>query len=76
MFRDPVCFVCGMESDGGTDMTMRERIRDGKLFTDDCEGLPKERQEAKKRMMAFNGTTPEQSALRVELMKEMLADFP
>lgn len=55
-------------------MTMRERIRDGKLFTDDCEGLPKERQEAKKRMMAFNGTTPEQSALRVELMKEMLAE--
>ena len=28
-------------------MTMRERIREGKLFTDECEGLPEERMSAK-----------------------------
>ena len=29
-------------------MTMRERIKAGKLFTDMCEGMPQERTEAKK----------------------------
>lgn len=35
---------------------MRERIATGKLFTDYCEGLPEDRLQAKKRMMAFNAT--------------------
>jgi galactoside O-acetyltransferase len=34
--------------------TMRERIQNGKLFSDECEGLPKERKAAKRRMRAYN----------------------
>jgi galactoside O-acetyltransferase len=34
--------------------TMRERISNGKLFSDDCEGLPHERKAAKRRMRAYN----------------------
>ena len=40
-------------------MNMHERIMAGKLFTDMCEGMPEERDEAKKRMIAFNLTTPD-----------------
>ena len=40
-------------------MTMRERIMAGKLFTDECEGLPQERLEAKMRMKAFNDLAPD-----------------
>ncbi len=53
-------------------MTMRERIMSGKLFTDECEGLPEERTAAKKRMKAFNDSSPENPAKRTELLKEML----
>ena len=52
-------------------MTMRERIRKGKLFTDECEGLPEERLEAKKRMKAFNDSSPEDTAGRKALMTEI-----
>lgn len=44
----------------------------GKLFTDMCEGLPKERDDAKKRMIAFNATTPDQIDERMRIVKEML----
>jgi galactoside O-acetyltransferase len=37
--------------------TMRDRIREGKLFSDECEGLPKERRQAKRRMRAYNRTS-------------------
>ena len=37
-------------------MNMHERIMAGKLFTDMCEGMLRERNEAKKRMIAFNAT--------------------
>ncbi len=50
-------------------MTMRERIMQGKLFTDECEGLPEERLEAKKRMKAFNDSAPDNLEERVALMK-------
>ena len=40
-------------------MTMRERIADGKLFTDDCEGMPEERRLCKVQMAAFNASSPE-----------------
>lgn len=53
-------------------MTMRERIMSGKLFTDECEGLPEERTAAKKRMKAFNDSSPENPAKRTEMLKEML----
>ena len=52
-------------------MTMRERISEGKLFTDLCEGLPEERLQAKKRMKAFNATDPEDMAQRAALCKEI-----
>lgn len=37
---------------------MRERIEAGKLFTDECEGLPKERTKCKKHMNEFNASSP------------------
>ena len=53
-------------------MNMHERIMAGKLFTDMCEGLPEERDEAKKRMIAFNLTTPDTLEERLRIQKEML----
>ncbi len=53
-------------------MNMHERIMAGKLFTDMCEGLPEERDEAKKRMIAFNLTTPDTLEERLCIQKEML----
>ncbi|MBM7651243.1 sugar O-acetyltransferase [Neobacillus cucumis] len=50
---------------------MRERIATGKLFTDYCEGLPEDRLQAKKRMMAFNATGPDAIEERGRLMKEI-----
>lgn len=55
-------------------MTMRERIMSGKLFTDECEGLPEERTAAKKRMKAFNESSPDNSDMRTEMLKEMLGE--
>lgn len=52
-------------------MTMRERILQGKLFTDECEGLPQERLAAKKRMKAFNDSAPDELEKRIELMNEI-----
>lgn len=52
-------------------MSMRERIKAGKLFTDYCEGLPEDRYHAKKRMMAFNTTGPDDLPQRVALMNEI-----
>lgn len=34
--------------------TMKERIAAGKLFSDHCEGMPRERAAAKRRMRAYN----------------------
>jgi len=53
-------------------MNMHERIIAGKLFTDMCEGLPEERDEAKKRMITFNATTPDTLEERMRIQKEML----
>lgn len=50
---------------------MRERIMQGKLFTDECEGLPEERLEAKRRMKRFNDSEPGD----VEKRKELLNDI-
>jgi galactoside O-acetyltransferase len=52
-------------------MTQRERIASGKLFTDMSEGLPEERLRAKERMYDFNQTRPTEIEKRLELMKEM-----
>lgn len=52
-------------------MTMRERITDGKLFTDHCEGLPEDRTACKKRMIAFNNTQPDDIPARMAAAKEL-----
>ncbi|HMA34622.1 MAG TPA: sugar O-acetyltransferase [Chloroflexia bacterium] len=52
-------------------MTMRERITTGKLFTDYCEGLPEDRMQAKRRMLALNATGPDDLAARVRLLNEI-----
>ena len=53
-------------------MNMHERIMNGKLFTDMCEGMPQERDDAKRRMIAFNATTPDTLEERFRIQKEML----
>ncbi len=55
-------------------MNMHERILSGKLFTDMCEGLPEERSEAKRKMIAFNATTPDTLEERLRIQKEMLGE--
>lgn len=55
----------------GLTMTMRERIANGKLFTDYCEGLPEDRVNGKKRMIAFNNTLPQDVEGRMTAMKEL-----
>lgn len=49
-------------------MTMRERIDQGKLFTDMCEGLPKERSRAKKLQRKFNNLKSGNMAKRMAVM--------
>lgn len=53
-------------------MNMHERIMSGRLFTDMCEGMPEERNQAKRRMIAFNATTPDTLEERFRIQKEML----
>lgn len=50
---------------------MRERIENGKLFTDYCEGLPEERLHCKKAMAKFNASDPEDIKTRFALMREL-----
>lgn len=52
-------------------MTMRERIEQGKLFTDYCEGLPQDRLNCKKAMTAFNNSSPDDMKTRFHLMQEL-----
>lgn len=52
-------------------MTMRERIAQGKLFTDYCEGLPEDRTNAKRRMIALNATGPDDIEERLHLVNEI-----
>lgn len=50
---------------------MRERMAAGQLFTDNCDGLAEDRQNAKRRMKAFNETGPDEIQTRIQLMHEM-----
>lgn len=52
-------------------MTMRERIAEGKLFTDYCEGLPEDRLNAKKRMKRLNDLEPDRFEERAKLLSEI-----
>ena len=53
-------------------MTMHERIQNGLLFTDMCEGMPQERLEAKKLMKKFNDSEVQDFEGKVKLLKEIL----
>ena len=52
-------------------MTMKERIRQGKLFTDYCEGMPMERTQAKKLQHKFNNSDPDDPQARMALLTEI-----
>jgi len=49
--------------------SMRERIAQGKLFTDYCEGLPEDRACGKRNMIALNATGPDNVTERMALMQ-------
>ena len=54
-------------------MSMTERIKAGKLFTDMCEGLPEKRLRGKTLMYEFNHSHPSEVEKRESLIKEMFA---
>ena len=55
-------------------MTMHERIMNGMLFTDMCEGMPLERLEAKKLMKKFNDSEPDDFEGKTKLLQEIFKD--
>lgn len=50
---------------------MRDRIKNGLLFTDNCEGLPDDRLKAKKLMKALNECEPDDFERRQSLMDKI-----
>lgn len=52
-------------------MRMRERILAGKLFLDNCENLPEERMQAKKKMRQFNQLSPDKIEERFQLLDDI-----
>lgn len=54
-------------------MSIRDRIKAGKLFTDMGEGLPEERLRGKELMYEFNHTHPSEMKKRERLIREMFA---
>ena len=52
-------------------MTMRDRIKNGKLFTDMCEGMPEERMKAKQLQQKFNVSDPADMEGRMALLTEI-----
>ena len=57
--------------DGGKQNDNERRIREGKLFTDECEGLPEERMSAKIRMWKFNHLMPDETEKRSACINEI-----
>ncbi|WP_440896611.1 sugar O-acetyltransferase [Amphibacillus sp. Q70] len=55
-------------------MSMRERIKNGELFLDNCEGLPKDRLEAKQRMWQFNHLEPKNLERKAILVEEIFGE--
>ena len=53
-------------------MTMRDRMKNGQLFTDMCEGLPQRRSEAKNLMNAFNRADHTDIQTKTELINQMI----
>lgn len=52
-------------------MTMRERIAEGKLFTDYCEGLPEDRKKCKKYMEELNATVSQPPEVRLKACEKL-----
>lgn len=52
-------------------ISMRDKIKAGELFTDMCEGLPEERLRGKELMYEFNHTRPSEVEKRDKLIREM-----
>lgn len=55
-------------------MTMKERIASGKLFSDYCEGLPEERNQCKRNLLALNATGPDQMKERFEILEKLFGE--
>ena len=55
-------------------MTMHDRIMNGLLFTDMCEGMPKERLQAKKWMKKLNDLEPDDFEGRAKLINTILKE--
>ena len=53
-------------------MTMRDRMEQGLLFTDMCEGLPQRRADAKNLMKAFNETDHTDLDKRAEILSQLM----
>ena len=53
-------------------MTMRDRMNNGQLFTDMCDGLPQRRAYAKNLMKAFNETDHTQLEKRAEILSQLM----
>lgn len=56
-------------------MTIRERMKAGKLYTDLVEGLPEERLRGKELVYDFNQTRPSEEQKRQEILKELLGSM-
>lgn len=52
-------------------LSMRERIKQGKLYTDMCEGLPEDRLRGKELMYEFNHTRPSEIEKRTAILHAM-----
>jgi acetyltransferase-like isoleucine patch superfamily enzyme len=63
-------------SENSPQRTMRDRIEQGLLFTDGCEGLPQERAAAKRAMTAFNTADLTDTPTRVRLQADLLGTTP
>lgn len=52
-------------------LSMRQRIKEGMLFTDLTEGLPEERLQGKELMYEYNHTRPSEEKRRKELIGQI-----
>ena len=53
-------------------MTIREKMKNGMLYTDRGEGLDEERKNCKELLFDYNNTRPSQESERKELLKKLL----
>jgi galactoside O-acetyltransferase len=56
-------------------MTIREKMKNGMLYTDHGEGLDEERKQCKELTYDYNLTRPSEEEKRKKLLKEILGDM-